>query len=213
MPSDPKLKRKAQNRAAQRAFRERKEQFVNELQQQLLELKREKEKREQELLRENARLQEENKKLKKENSLLKSESALTYQPSSPSFSDDLTVESNDMSPLTCHSEKNRAWLDDTVLFTASDEVLSDFQGTLSLTHSTISTPKTHYSPLVLQHQYDCEERNGMMQTSPVGEQMANDEYQSSYPLDQTSTMTELFGSEINMFDQPSNMNRIDSYFF
>lgn len=71
MPSDPKLKRKAQNRAAQRAFRERKEQFVNELQEQMRELREAKEKREKELARENARLKKENEKLKEENYLLK----------------------------------------------------------------------------------------------------------------------------------------------
>lgn len=71
LPSDPKLKRKAQNRAAQRAFRERKEQFVNELQDQMRELRAEKEKREKELARENARLKKENERLKEENYILK----------------------------------------------------------------------------------------------------------------------------------------------
>jgi cell division protein FtsB len=71
LPSDPKLKRKAQNRAAQRAFRERKEQFVNELQEQMRELREAKEKREKELALENARLKKENEQLKEENYLLK----------------------------------------------------------------------------------------------------------------------------------------------
>ncbi|KAI9478014.1 MAG: hypothetical protein EXX96DRAFT_569270 [Benjaminiella poitrasii] len=71
LPSDPKLKRKAQNRAAQRAFRERKEQFVNELQTQIRELEVAKAKREKELSRENARLKKENERLKEENYLLK----------------------------------------------------------------------------------------------------------------------------------------------
>ncbi|CEP17557.1 hypothetical protein [Parasitella parasitica] len=71
LPSDPKLKRKAQNRAAQRAFRERKEQFVNQLQDQMRQLREAKEKREKELSAENARLKKENEKLKEENYLLK----------------------------------------------------------------------------------------------------------------------------------------------
>lgn len=71
LPSDPKLKRKAQNRAAQRAFRERKEQFVNELQEQMRELQAAKDKREKELSKENARLKRENERLKEENYILK----------------------------------------------------------------------------------------------------------------------------------------------
>lgn len=78
LPSDPKLKRKAQNRAAQRAFRERKEQFVNELQDQMRELQQAKEKREKELFAENARLKRENEKLKEENYLLK-DAQFTFQ--------------------------------------------------------------------------------------------------------------------------------------
>ncbi|KAL9551224.1 hypothetical protein MBANPS3_004355 [Mucor bainieri] len=78
LPSDPKLKRKAQNRAAQRAFRERKEQFVNELQDQMRELQEAKEKREKELSAENARLKRENEKLKEENYLLK-DAQFTFQ--------------------------------------------------------------------------------------------------------------------------------------
>ncbi|GAN01262.1 hypothetical protein MAM1_0006d00694 [Mucor ambiguus] len=78
LPSDPKLKRKAQNRAAQRAFRERKEQFVNELQDQMRELQQAKEKREKELSAENARLKRENEKLKEENYLLK-DAQFTFQ--------------------------------------------------------------------------------------------------------------------------------------
>ncbi|KAL7322940.1 hypothetical protein PS15p_210907 [Mucor circinelloides] len=78
LPSDPKLKRKAQNRAAQRAFRERKEQFVNELQDQMRQLQQAKEKREKELQAENARLKRENEKLKEENYLLK-DAQFTFQ--------------------------------------------------------------------------------------------------------------------------------------
>ncbi|KAI8992552.1 hypothetical protein BDB01DRAFT_778820 [Pilobolus umbonatus] len=71
LPSDPVLKRKAQNRAAQRAFRERKENYMNELQGQLDELRNEKEKREKELLQENLKLKTENEKLKEENYVLR----------------------------------------------------------------------------------------------------------------------------------------------
>ncbi|KAI8984766.1 hypothetical protein BDF20DRAFT_861656 [Mycotypha africana] len=88
LPKDPKLKRKAQNRAAQRAFRERKEQFVNELQQQIAELKAAKEKREKELAQENALLRQENAKLKEENECLKE--AARYSVNGPVASSLLT---------------------------------------------------------------------------------------------------------------------------
>ncbi|KAL0075171.1 hypothetical protein F4703DRAFT_1890061 [Phycomyces blakesleeanus] len=71
LPNDPKLKRKAQNRAAQRAFRERKEKFVSELQEKIDALEREKIESNEILLQENAQLKEQLKQLKEENSTLK----------------------------------------------------------------------------------------------------------------------------------------------
>ncbi|KAI8882553.1 hypothetical protein K501DRAFT_285777 [Backusella circina FSU 941] len=69
--SDPNFKRKAQNRAAQRAFRERKEKYITEMQEQINQLKQEKKEREDELLIENIRLKKEVESLKQENQHLR----------------------------------------------------------------------------------------------------------------------------------------------
>ncbi|KAI7861864.1 hypothetical protein BDF14DRAFT_1863143 [Spinellus fusiger] len=71
LPNDPKLKRKAQNRAAQRAFRERKERFVSELQEQIDLLEKEKAENKEQWMKENAQLKEELKQLREENTTLK----------------------------------------------------------------------------------------------------------------------------------------------
>ncbi|KAG0167818.1 hypothetical protein DFQ30_005605 [Apophysomyces sp. BC1015] len=71
LPKDPKLKRKAQNRAAQRAFRERKERYVVELQERIRELEEEKSQKDTELVKENERLKEQLKTLQDENYALK----------------------------------------------------------------------------------------------------------------------------------------------
>lgn len=67
---DPKQKRKEQNRAAQRAFRERKERHVAELQERIRQLEEEKASRE-DLVKENAMLKEKIRKLEEENYALK----------------------------------------------------------------------------------------------------------------------------------------------
>ncbi|KAI8375167.1 hypothetical protein BD560DRAFT_392906 [Blakeslea trispora] len=206
-PIDPKLKRKAQNRAAQRAFRERKEQFVSELQQQLAELKRAKDKAEQELLRENARLQLENQKLKKENRLLRSTSlddSILKSSGTP-----LSIIETHSSPL--QRGKDGAWLNDAVLSTASDEILSDFQGTSSV----VSTPVMQYSPMIMQSQHNQEESNSLTQSfATLDDEIIHvNEHQGNYPMNQTNTMIDLFGSEMNLFDHSPNMTRLDSYFF
>ncbi|KAF7723694.1 hypothetical protein EC973_001735 [Apophysomyces ossiformis] len=71
LPKDPKLKRKAQNRAAQRAFRERKERYVAELQERIRQLEEEKTQKDSELVQENERLKQQLKTLQEENYALK----------------------------------------------------------------------------------------------------------------------------------------------
>ncbi|KAI9366232.1 hypothetical protein BD770DRAFT_375691 [Pilaira anomala] len=68
---DPKQKRKAQNRAAQRAFRDRKEKHVAELQARIEELERMNATKDSDLLKENEQLKEMLKKLQEENYALK----------------------------------------------------------------------------------------------------------------------------------------------
>ncbi|CAM0140108.1 unnamed protein product [Umbelopsis sp. WA50703] len=68
---DPKQKRKAQNRAAQRAFRERKEKYVKELEDRIAELESSQEKPSINLEKENQQLKELVQKLEAENYLLK----------------------------------------------------------------------------------------------------------------------------------------------
>ncbi|CAO3632810.1 unnamed protein product [Cunninghamella blakesleeana] len=68
---DPKQKRKAQNRAAQRAFRERKEKHVSELQERIKELEELASKNDEDLIQENKRLKEQLRLLEEENYALK----------------------------------------------------------------------------------------------------------------------------------------------
>lgn len=65
------MKRKAQNRLAQRNFRERKERHVSELQERIRQLEEEKSTKEADLELENAKLKDELDKLRQENSSLK----------------------------------------------------------------------------------------------------------------------------------------------
>ncbi|ORX52806.1 hypothetical protein DM01DRAFT_1336584 [Hesseltinella vesiculosa] len=86
---DPKAKRKAQNRRAQRAFRERKEQHVSELEARIKELEDLGSKTDQDLREENNRLRAELQQLQEENSALK-DAQFTFEfphippPSNPS---------------------------------------------------------------------------------------------------------------------------------
>ncbi|CAO3600124.1 unnamed protein product [Absidia cylindrospora] len=75
---DPKQKRKAQNRAAQRAFRERKEKHVSELQERIRELEEMTSKTDANLVEENNKLKEQLKKLEEENYALK-DAKFTFQ--------------------------------------------------------------------------------------------------------------------------------------
>jgi hypothetical protein len=69
--NDPKQKRKAQNRAAQRAFRERKEKHVEELQARIDELEKLNETKDESLIKENEHLKEMLRQLQEENYALK----------------------------------------------------------------------------------------------------------------------------------------------
>ncbi|KAI8888595.1 hypothetical protein K501DRAFT_329719 [Backusella circina FSU 941] len=69
--NDPKQKRKAQNRAAQRAFRERKEKHVSELQARIDELEKLNETKDEALVKENEHLKEMLRQLQEENYALK----------------------------------------------------------------------------------------------------------------------------------------------
>ncbi|KAI9254310.1 hypothetical protein BY458DRAFT_535691 [Sporodiniella umbellata] len=77
-PLDPKQKRKAQNRAAQRAFRDRKEKHVSELQDRIAELEGQLATQDEELLKENQELKAMLKRLQDENYALKG-SQFTFQ--------------------------------------------------------------------------------------------------------------------------------------
>ncbi|KAL9559609.1 hypothetical protein PS6_000704 [Mucor atramentarius] len=70
-PLDPKQKRKAQNRAAQRAFRDRKEKHVAELQARIAELEALNATKDEDLVKENQKLKEMLQKLQEENYALK----------------------------------------------------------------------------------------------------------------------------------------------
>ncbi|GAN08745.1 transcription factor pap1 protein [Mucor ambiguus] len=70
-PLDPKQKRKAQNRAAQRAFRDRKEKHVAELQARIAELEALNATKDEDLVKENKQLKEMLQKLQEENYALK----------------------------------------------------------------------------------------------------------------------------------------------
>ncbi|ORY96642.1 hypothetical protein BCR43DRAFT_492024 [Syncephalastrum racemosum] len=75
---DPKQKRKAQNRAAQRAFRARKEQLVHQLQTRIQELQTTSQ-QDEELMQENDRLREQLQALEEENALLR-QARFTFDP-------------------------------------------------------------------------------------------------------------------------------------
>ncbi|CEP10995.1 hypothetical protein [Parasitella parasitica] len=70
-PLDPKQKRKAQNRAAQRAFRDRKEKHVAELQARIAELEALNATKDEDLIKENEQLKEMLQKVQEENYALK----------------------------------------------------------------------------------------------------------------------------------------------
>ncbi|KAI7907116.1 uncharacterized protein BX663DRAFT_494882 [Cokeromyces recurvatus] len=71
VPLDPKQKRKAQNRAAQRAFRDRKEKHLAELQARIEELEALNATKNEDLIKENQQLREQLKRLQEENYALK----------------------------------------------------------------------------------------------------------------------------------------------
>ncbi|KAI8069822.1 uncharacterized protein B0P05DRAFT_573449 [Gilbertella persicaria] len=191
LSSDPKLKRKAQNRAAQRAFRERKEQFVNELQEQMRQLKEEKEKREKELSRENARLRRENEKLKEENYLLR---------------DSFHLSMDNKHKRTGSSADNHS------LFSDTGGELSDYKNNSSMSNSISSTPVMQHQPTTepefsyTQHESDLfYSKDNLLLTN----------HDLLLPGTQSNPIPELFGSEIDLFNgqgQSTRFDELDPYF-
>ncbi|CAO3634701.1 unnamed protein product [Cunninghamella echinulata] len=99
---DPKQKRKAQNRAAQRAFRERKEKHVSELQERIKELEELASKNDEDLIRENQKLKEQLKLLQEENYALK-DAKFTFEfpiSNGNNNNNDLSTSSSLSSPTT-----------------------------------------------------------------------------------------------------------------
>ncbi|KAI8140203.1 hypothetical protein BJV82DRAFT_671971 [Fennellomyces sp. T-0311] len=96
-PLDPKQKRKEQNRAAQRAFRERKERHVAELQDRIRELEDEA-KSNSHLAEENAMLKKQLQKLQEENYTLKGTPfTFEYPPKTTTHDDEYQYRSNSTS--------------------------------------------------------------------------------------------------------------------
>lgn len=238
MPSDPKLKRKAQNRAAQRAFRERKEQFVNELQDQMRELQEAKEKREKELFAENARLKRENEKLKEENYLLKDAKFTFKYPSngkdqekadkstpnslvSPPHTDDQTMLSSPEMDSQSQADKS--------IFSCGCEdsskcgELSDYQGG-STSDSARSLPEASFTKVAETKEpeftLDSSDQNSFNIFNGKNNPFLNDYRVPSNEADfliQNEPLPALFGAEMDLFGatSPSNFeenNDLDSFF-
>ncbi|KAI8061638.1 hypothetical protein BC940DRAFT_310018, partial [Gongronella butleri] len=105
---DPKAKRKAQNRRAQRAFRERKEQHVSELQDRIKELEDMVSKSDKDLVQENERLKLELKKLQDENYALK-DAQFTFEfppPSQAAANANVKEQEKDASPSNTFSSSD-----------------------------------------------------------------------------------------------------------
>lgn len=239
LPSDPKLKRKAQNRAAQRAFRERKEQFVNELQDQMRELQEAKEKREKELFAENARLKRENEKLKEENYLLKDAKFTFKFPSngkdqeekadkstpnplvSPPHTDDQTIFSSPEMDSQSQADKS--------IFSCGCEdsskcgELSDYQGG-STSDSARSLPEASFTKVAetkeSEFTLDSSDQNSFNIFNGKNNPFLNDYRVPSNEADfliQNEPLPALFGAEMDLFGatSPSNFeenNDLDSFF-
>ncbi|KAI7873924.1 hypothetical protein K492DRAFT_174999 [Lichtheimia hyalospora FSU 10163] len=102
-PLDPKQKRKEQNRAAQRAFRERKERHVQELQDRIRELEEENASHGT-LVKENEKLKEQIKQLKEENYALKGTPfTFEYPPKTISHEEEYRSSGNSSSNSSCGS--------------------------------------------------------------------------------------------------------------
>ncbi|GAA5803748.1 hypothetical protein HPULCUR_009232 [Helicostylum pulchrum] len=180
LPSDPKLKRKAQNRAAQRAFRERKEQFVSELQEQMRQMKQATDKREKQLALENQRLKKENEKLKQENYILK-DAKFTFEfPTTTTTTSDKSQPASPYSQLSMGSslsgEDDNLALSETYM--DSSPMMTAFED------QTTTTP------------------DNMFYTKPNN---ASD-YRTNDFLNQSEPLPQLFGNEMDLFgvDSPSS---------
>ncbi|KAI8387306.1 hypothetical protein BD560DRAFT_382062 [Blakeslea trispora] len=128
---DPKQKRKAQNRAAQRAFRDRKEKHVAELQARIAELEALNAKKDEDLVKENEKLKEQLKRLQEENYALKG-AQFTFE-----------------FPITDHQHSTYQHTSDTQYQTSSSSMSSSnsYSGedgtSSSAEHSPLSNPNTH----------------------------------------------------------------------
>lgn len=108
LASDPKQKRKAQNRAAQRAFRERKEKYVAELQERIRQLEQQNALSE-DLIKENEALKEKVRQLQEENYALKGAQFTFEFPIGSSSSTDsklLSTESSSSPTITLDHSNN-----------------------------------------------------------------------------------------------------------
>ncbi|GAA5815672.1 hypothetical protein MFLAVUS_009185 [Mucor flavus] len=180
LPSDPKLKRKAQNRAAQRAFRERKEQFVSELQEQMRQMKQATDKREKQLSLENQRLKKENEKLKQENYILK-DAKFTFEFPTATASD----KSQPTSPYTQLS------MGSSISGEEDNIVLSE---TYKDSSPMMSTFEDQTAP------------DNMFYTKPNNNNTFD--YRTNDFLNQSEPLPQLFGNEMDLFgaDSPSSFN-------
>ncbi|KAG2228797.1 hypothetical protein INT48_007512 [Thamnidium elegans] len=181
LPSDPKLKRKAQNRAAQRAFRERKEQFVSELQEQMRQMKQATDKREKQLSLENQRLKKENQKLKQENYILK-DAKFTFE-----FPSSSTTKISDKSqPTSPYSQLSMG-------------------SSLSGEEDNLALPETYMDASPMMTAFEDLAPDNMFYTKPNNN---TSDYRTNDFLNQSEPLPQLFGNEMDLFgvDSPSSFH-------
>ncbi|KAI8884087.1 hypothetical protein K501DRAFT_323123 [Backusella circina FSU 941] len=207
LPSDPKLKRKAQNRAAQRAFRERKEKFVTELQEQIRQIQEEREEREKKLTTENEELRKELEKLREENSILKDSNVAAINFSdksspvplvSPPVTDDQAFSSSAESSPDLYGSSP-----------LSNDPLSDYYSEKSLSETELS-PFNGAIPTERYNQFSDFTGFASIPTDQNTVPLADDKTDLFFPdyrtssndndfMIQNDTLPSLFGSDIDLF--------------